>query len=193
MTKRPQKRSGRKSNLARRLIPGSARAPNYAQQIVEHGWVKAPSVLVAAAAGTITYVQTPTLSSLSNVAGFQALYDEYRITKINWLVQASGANSGSTLIYVDDEDINNPTSTTADRKGVIVMPNNNSNPSSTRIIRWKAQNLFDLEFVSTNTAATALWASIKMYTTTIGYGSGSSTAFLVSPMVYLQAKGKGGI
>ncbi len=192
MTKRftPKRR---RANLKNRLIPGSSRPPNYAEQVVEHGWVKAPSVLVAASAGTIAYVQTPTLASLSNVAGFQALYDEYRIIKINWLVQASGPNSGSTLFYIDDNDTSNPTSTTADRKGVVTMCNNSANPKSTRLFKWKAQSLLDLDFLDCSGSASSNWASLKIYTTTLAYGSGSSTAFLVSPMVYIQGRGKGGV
>ncbi len=165
-----------KGKLDRKLIPGNARPSGPEQTIVREKLPFPPVKLTSqSSTGLISYSYTPSLSLLTKATSLKDTFDGWRLTDVWFNVYPVGANGGCTKFIVDDEDATLPNSTFAAARPGTVMTNNSSNSKSVYRHHWRAQDLSDLEFYSTQNQSTYTPVALKIYTDLTTYITQPST------------------
>lgn len=165
-----------KRTLARSLIPGSGRPSNPSQVRVQMT-IQGPLTVVATQASTalltLAYI-APSLSALTKLSSYAAVYDEWRLKRIKFhLVPCTLAN-GVTKFVMDDEDATSPTKSWMDSRRGVVLGNNSSDPKNHKTLVYRSEDLDDLEWQSCSTGSTYTPMALKMYTE-LSWGSPTST------------------
>ena len=162
--------------MARRILPGSGGASNPSQ--VQVGmWLQGPptKLTTQSSTGLISSAVAPSLSALTNAASFKTVYDEWRLTRVRFKLFPLGANGGVTKFVMDDADATIPNTTYAYARRGFTYSNNSANHKSTPAITYRAEDLTDLEWYSTNSAAAYTPMALKVYTDLSNYVSQPST------------------
>lgn len=183
-----------KKSLGTVLLPGSGRPSNPSQVMVRMK-LQGPILKVNTQPTTALLdnaVVLPSLASLSQVSSISAVYDEWRLTGIDFLIQMVGLNNGQTKFVLDDEDSTSPNATWMNSRIGYYVPNNSCAPGSKRIIHYRSEDLDDLEWQSCATASTYTPMALKMYTSATEYGTTASVAlFTVSWIGHFEFRGIG--
>ncbi len=182
-------------SLDKNLVPGKNK-PSVRGQNTWRQWISLPGVKVTSAAstGVVNTANAPALSSYANISSVQSQYDEFRCLGIQWLVVPLGANSGTLLLYVDDADASAPTQTKTEMRYDKIMVLNSSNSKAIQKFEWRAQNLIDLGWLSTASASSSTFASLKMYGNLATYETPASTdVVVVMPSLLIEFRGMGGV
>ena len=167
---------GGRGSLARRILPGTGKSSNPSQ--VQVGmWLQGPPTKLTSQSvtGLITAAVTPSLSALTNAASFKAVYDEWRLTAIKFQLFPLGANGGVTKFIMDDADATLPLSTFAFARRGFTYSNNSSNHKSTPTIKYRSEDLTDLEWYSTSSSPGYTPMALKVYTDLSNYVTQPST------------------
>lgn len=193
--KAPEKKTKRgKRSLGTVLLPGSGKPSNPSQVIVRMK-LQGPILKVSTQASTAlldnAYV-APSLSSLSQVSSFSNIYDEWRLTGIDFYIQMVGLNNGQTKFVPDDEDATSPSSTWMNSRIGYLLSNNSCSPNSKKVIHYRSQDLDDLEWQSCGSGSSYTPMALKMYTSATEYGTTPSVAlFTVSWIGHFEFRGIG--
>lgn len=170
------KTSNRPAKLANRLLPGPDKASNPSQ--VQVGmWLQGPPTkfTTQASTGLITSYVAPSLSALTNAASFKTVYDEWRLTALKFSLFPLGSNGGVTKFIMDDADNTLPNSTFAFARRGFTYSNNSANHKSTPTIKYRSEDITDLEWYSTASASAYTPMALKIYTDLSNYVSQPST------------------
>jgi len=145
-------------------------------------WLEGPVTIVASQASTglsdTAYI-VPSLSQLANATSFKACFDEYRLTEVQYEIQATGLNNGVTKFVLDDADATVPTATWAKSRIGKLLSNNSCSPNSHAIMRFRSQDITDLQWYSTNSNPTYTPVALKIYTSAADYGTSTSVNLFV--------------
>jgi hypothetical protein len=136
---------------------------------------------------------SPKLSDTPNSANFCAVYDEYRILKIKFTVQAINPTMiGATKIYVDENDSTVPNSASAAARVGALVPNCSANPKSVHTFVWQAKDYTDLAYTSTGSPSFSP-CFLKFFTNNTEYGTVNSAgdAFDLMYEMTVQFRGVG--
>ncbi len=167
------KKKGSGPGLARKLLPGSGR-PSDPSQIAVEMKLAGPGILISTQASTALLNQgyiTPSLSALNQAASWKGIYDEFRLVEVEYHIQAVGLNNGVTKFVVDDSEASTPSRSWIENRIGHVLSNNSCAPNSHKVIRYCAQDLTDLAWNGTYSAATYTPFALKMYTDATYFGS----------------------
>ncbi len=183
------------SRLDRRLLPGPGLPSTGAQKVVKET-LAGSSVLLSTQATTglfTTSALSPSLSAIANAAK-RTYYDEYRITGVDFFIRACSGSNGVSQFLVDDEDATGGNASYFEaRPDRHVLVNNSASQLSAVDIRWRAQDLEDLEWRSTDNDYSFNPCTLKFYTSLTEYGTPASVtgAFHVFYLVHLEWRGVG--
>jgi hypothetical protein len=97
------------------------------------------------------------------------------MTKIRFHLLPTNLANGVTKFVMDDEDTTSPTANWMNSRRGSILSNNSSGYTRPVMIEYRSENFTDLEWNSTNTAATVANMALKMYTDNANYGSPTST------------------
>lgn len=174
MTKKAS-RQGR-SRLDGMILPGSSR-PSNPSQIVTRMWIQGPPTKITsqASTGLIAVNVNPSLSALTNASSFKTVYDEWRLTAINFKLTPLGANGGATKFILDDEDAVVPVLSFANARRGTLLSNNSANEKSTHVLSYRCEDIDDLKFISATNSSTYSPVSLKVYSDLSTYVSQPST------------------
>lgn len=183
-----------KARLGQILLPGSGK-PSNPSQVINRVKLQGPVLKVSTQATTAlldnAYV-APSLAGLTQVSSWSAIYDEWRLIGVDFYVQMIGLNNGQTKFVCDDEDTTSPSSTWMNSRIGFLLANNSSAPGSRRIIKYRCQDLDDLEWQSCATQSTYTPMALKMYTSVTEYGTTASVGlFTVSWIGHFEFRGIG--
>ncbi len=194
MTKMNKNKKVGKKSLATRLIPGSVRNTN-PSQVITRQQLQGPSQIVATQATTAlldTAYITPSLGGLSNASSWKGLFDEYRILGIKFIIEPVTLANGVTKFVMDDEDTTSPSSTWMNSRIGTILSNNSSVAKSHAVLKYRCQDVDDLQWKSTATEYSYTPMALKMYTSLSGYGSPTSTnLWWISWIIDLEFRGIG--
>ena len=175
MKQKVMKKGGKK--LANRLIPGTVRSTN-PSQVISPQKLQGPSQIVATQAVTAlldTAYIAPSLNSLTSASSWKGLFDEYRILGIKFIIEPVTLANGVTKFVMDDEDTTSPSSSWMNSRIGTILCNNSSYSKSHAVLKYRCQDIDDLQWKSTASEATYTPMALKMYTSLSGYGSPTST------------------
>lgn len=165
---------GRKGKqLATKLIPGPSR-PSDPSQIVVKQQLSGPGILISTQASTALLSQgyvTPSLSALNQATSWKGVYDEYRLVGVDYHIQAVGLNNGVTKFVVDDSEASTPSLSWIENRAGYLLSNNSCAGNSHKVIRYRAQDLSDLTWQGTYSAASYTPFALKMYTNATNMGT----------------------
>lgn len=169
------RRLGGQGRLDRMIIPGSARASN-PSQIVQRMVLQGPPTKVTsqASTGLIVVNVNPSLSALTNASSFKTVYDEWRLTAIEFQLTPLGANGGSTKFILDDEDAIVPTLAFANARRGTLLSNSNASKNYHRL-SYRCEDIDDLKFISCTNSSTYSPVSLKIYSDLSTYVTQPST------------------
>ncbi len=155
-------------------------------------WLQGPNTLITSSGGAISTAVAPSLSVVTNAANFRAVYDEWRLTKIRFMVMPAGSAVGSTKFVVDDEDTTAPGYAWASSRVGTTLSNNNAGYIKSVVLNYRAEDLNDLGWHSSNTQASVADCALKVYTDATNYGSSLATAiWIVQWEGYFEFRGIG--
>lgn len=186
-----KKKDKNNKSLAGKLLPGSSR-PSVPAQVQVQEWLGVDVQLAATSAGAMALSFAPSLSSLTYIASYKNIYDEYRIVGIEWIVRALDPTKvGTAKIYVDDSDVAVPTlASTVSRAGKLVSM---SDVWHAHTFKYRSQNITDLTWLDTNTASTQQYAALKIFSNAANFGGSavSLNVFVVETRLHVQFRGIG--
>lgn len=180
-TMRVNRRRALKSRLPTRMLPGPSSPSTGAQKIVKIV-LNGSSTLLSTQATTglfTTSSLTPSLSALAKTSSWKAVFDEYRLVGVDFYIRAIQVSGGVANFLVDDEDATGENATwfesRPDRKLVV---NNSASPLGSTVIKWRSQDLEDMEWRSTYAEPTFAPCTLKFYTSLTEYGTPASVTGL---------------
>jgi len=180
--------------LPSRLLPGSARPSTGAQKISKIH-LPGSSVLLSTQATTglfTTSTLSPNLNALAKGSSWEAVFDEYRITGVDFHIIACSSSNGVAQFLVDDEDATGGNATYFEsRPDRTVLVNNSASPHSSASIKWRPQDLEDLEWRSTYNDNTFAPCTLKFYTSLTEYGTPASVTGAYHVFYTLQVEFRG--
>jgi len=140
-------------------------------------WISGPLTQLATAASTglIATTISPALASLNKATSFKAVFDEWRLLKIRFKLIPSALANGVTKFYLDDADTTTPDRTYIDSVRAVTLSNNSSDPKSTRVLNYRAQDFSDLSWHTTYDQSSVADMALKIYTDNANYNSPTST------------------
>ena len=173
------------SKLPRRLLPGPSSPSTGAQKIVKVT-LNGSSTMLSTQATTglfTTSSLTPTLGALAKTSNWKAVFDEYRLVGVDFYIRAISSSNGISNFLVDDEDATGENATWFEsRPDRSLIVNNSASPQSHTVIRWRSQDLEDMEWRSTYNEASFSPCTLKFYTSLTEYGTPAS----VTGMYYVN-------
>ncbi len=204
LTKRTNQRRRQQQGLPRALVPGSSR-PSNPNQIRTQIQVMGTPLYVTVAAGVYANFYAANANQIPNFSSYQSVFEEYRILDVEfevrcirvWADSTLGYNWSSPLLklYLDEDDSAAPTSTSAIQHRGYIVP---GAPWAIRdhgyIIKWRAEDLYDLDFLSVGTTNFTP-VRLKCFTNTTDFGgsaSDSTTRWWIQPTFRIEFRGVGG-
>jgi hypothetical protein len=136
--------------------------------------LSAPGILISTQASTALLSQgyvVPSLSALNQASSWKGVYDEFRLVGVDYHIQAAGLNNGVTKFVVDDSEASTPTLSWIENREGHVLSNNSCAGNSHKVIRYRAQDLTDLEWYGTYGSSTYTPFALKMYTNATNMGT----------------------
>ncbi len=184
------------SRLPRRMLPGPGGPSTGAQKIVKITLNGSSSLLsTQATTGLFTTSSlSPSLSALIKTSSWKAVFDEYRLVGIDFYIRPIAVSNGVSNFLVDDEDATGENASwfesRPDRKLVV---NNSAASKAPTVIRWRSQDLEDMEWRSTATDAAFVPCVLKFYTSLTEYGTPASVTglYYVNWVGHFQFRGIG--
>lgn len=178
------------------LVPGSGE-PSEPSQIVHTMMLQYPTTVVSTdAGGNIATAFSPSIGGLTQFSSYQGTYDEGRIIGIDFKVQAAASNAGCSKFQIDDSDSTNPTTASMNAKRHYLLNNNHLGPKSSRIFRYRCEDLEDLKFLDMATGSGAgiyTPCSLKIYTDQAVLNSpNSQKLWIIEAVLTVQFRGIGG-
>jgi len=173
MGRKKEGKTKKDKSLAGRLIPGSG-SPSDPAQIVVQQRISGPGILISTQAATALLSQgyiTPSLSALNSATSWKGIYDEFRLVAVEYHIQAVGLNNGITKFVVDDSEASSPSLSWIENRMGHMVSNNSCAPNSHKVIKYRAQDLEDLKWQGTYSAATYTPFALKMYTNATNMGT----------------------
>jgi hypothetical protein len=143
--------------------------------------------VVAGAASIITHGAAVLFPEL-----FQA-YDEFFLSKIQFEIAAIGANLGSAVFWLDENDGTTPT---VDDVDALVRPTkipaNSANSRSSRTLTWHPKAVGDVAALSVATASGNTMVNLKYFANTANYGTAATqTLYSVTVRPFMAFRGSG--
>lgn len=145
--------------------------PSYVGQQVSRLVLPGSSGLVSAnATGDITSsVAVDTTAILNFGLRFGSTFEEYRVLGVDIKIRPVALTAGLTSMWFDEKSGAIPTSAEAFEKTHDLVPNTNASSNTFRVMRWRARDLLDLQYLPIGTVFTPVW--FKLLTSTAGYGT----------------------
>jgi len=140
--------------------------------------------------GLIASTQAVQKTSISSFATrFATTYDEYRFVGCNYKCRAVGANPGIGVVWFDEKSNANPTLAESQERIGRRFPFNSGNGKSDFVMRWRANDLVDLQWSAIATTQTP--AYFKVYTDNANYGASITATpyLLIEPEYIVEFRG----
>jgi len=166
-----------KGTLSREIIPGSG-LPSNPNQVAVEMWLNGPQTMVATQASTALFtggVIQPSLGALTKTSSWKAVWEEYRLIALDFMVIPVTLANGATLFVLDDADATAPDSTWANSSQGLILSNNSSCFVKPRRLKYRSADVVDLQWRSTYSDYTYTPMALKMYTDAANWGSPTST------------------
>jgi len=140
--------------------------------------------------GLIASTQAVQKTSISSFATrFATTYDEYRFVGCNYKCRAVGPNPGVGVVWFDEKSNSTATLTDSQEKTGRRFPFNSGNSKSDFVMRWRANDLVDLQWSAIATTQTP--AYFKIYSDNANYGASivATPYLLIEPEYIVEFRG----
>jgi hypothetical protein len=128
-----------------------------------------------------------------NITGFASrfgsTFDEYRILGADVKITPLSASVGVTKFWWDEKADASPTANEAQERVSTPLANTNASAASSKIMRWRARDLLDLEYTPIGTDVKP--AFFKVYTDTSTWGAPTTVTdlWLIEPRFIVEFRG----
>lgn len=121
---------------------------------------------------------------------FGSTFQEYRIRGVTFDINAVDDMDGLTMFSISEDDFGQPTYNSMFSATNWLVPNNSSNPRSRKVVRWKAIDLDNLQYLSITTASSV--ASLNWFTDNTTFNTPFGLRmFLIRPVAQIEFRGIG--
>lgn len=127
---------------------------------------------------------------LGFAARFASTFDEYRILGADIILRPAGPNSGSSAFWFDEKSPTTPTQNESLERTAVILPNNSANSKSTRMLRWRARDLLDLEYHPIGTTNVQP-VTFKLYTDNVAWAAPivATQLWVVQAVLHVEFRG----
>lgn len=123
---------------------------------------------------------------------FGTTFQEYRIRGVTFDINALDVCDGVTMFSISEDNFAVPSYDTITSATNWLVPNSSNNPKSHRVIRWKAIDLGNLDYLAIDNFESV--ASLVWYTDAATFNSPVDTKlFVIRPMAVIEFRGIGSI
>jgi hypothetical protein len=133
-------------------------------------------------------IPVSTGSTIGFSTRFGSTFDEYRILACDWVVRPVAASTGVSVMFIDEKSSSVPTANEATERIGERIPNTNG-ANNSKVLRWVARDLIDLQYTAIGTAAPA--AYLKVYTDSFTWGAPvvATALWIIEPMFTIEFRG----
>jgi len=187
-------RGGRRTNIARRLVPTQGDRAAYAgQQIAIMDVPGDVRLAISTAGNAIAQVFAINAANIqTNFHGyFNSVFQEYRIRRVVFHITAITAGApGASFFRFEEKNSGTPTLNEMANSTSVFKPNNGNNANSTFTMTWTARDLVDLGFEQITTDPNS--AFFKIFTDAADLGAPASTnLWAFRPVATIEFRGLG--